>query len=409
MKKRVAIPTILVVITIISCLFSAGCERNKLLTFTPMIIKVGLPTPLNDATAPWGEFNIEPYETWIDLFNRKGFKVAGQRYNFKLIMADDRNSPEGGEEAARKLVYDEGCKFIAGHWSWSYDTISAITNREKVIFITRTGAGIDYDPETQPYNVFGSPSKEVWIGNLLAAHEAFPDRKIGLLEPTSGLKPSEMDDISKRYLDPVGMDYQWEIYPEGTNDFTPYIAKFAEGDCTLIYTDTGLSSLVPLARQRWEAGYNWPIGQAGGLAKMDLYMDACGYEAAQGIIGSYFGIWDFKKTKVKPEYVAMCQEVMNTLSNRYGEEYTYNDWIGWLPSHLLLLSQAMQKSRSVDDTDAIMKAIRGGTFSTTAGKFKMTGKETYGSPIVFGTPGAICIINGSRATYLSEHRIDSIP
>ena len=100
---------------------------------------------------------------------------------------------------------------------------------------------------------------------------------------------------------------------------------------------------------------------------------------------------------------------MRTLSQKQGKTYTYNDWIGWLPSHLLIVAQAMQKAETVDDADAIMKAIRGGTFDTTAGTFTMSGEKTYGSPVVFGCPCAICIVQGDKAVYLSEHPVKSIP
>jgi ABC-type branched-subunit amino acid transport system substrate-binding protein len=390
--------------------FAANCtpRPETPVPVEPIIIKVGLPTPLSNPAIPWGRANVEPYLTWIDLFNKNGFEVDGKIYNFKLITADDHDSPEGGTLAAQRLV-GEGCKFLAGHWSWSYDAISAITNPEKVIFVTRNGGGIVYDPVTQPYNVFGTPAKEEWVNQVLAAHEKFPDVKFGLLEPASGLTQSDIEKISRQYFDPAGMKYQWEIFTVGTTDFTPYIDRFAQVGCGLIYLDTGIDSTVLFVKQRWDAGYKWPVAQAGGLAEINVYIDACGYDAVQNLIGGYFGIWDFKETRVNPEYVSMCQEVMSTLSDKQGRPYTYTDWIGWLPSHLLMLAQAMQKAGTTEDTDAIMKVIRGGTFDTTAGKFKMSGGKTYGSPIVFGCPCAISIIQGDKAVYLSEHPVKSIP
>ena len=191
-----------------------------------------------------------------------------------------------------------------------------------------------------------------------------------------------------------------------------YFGDFPVTPITNVWKDlllTGFSTTALLLKQRYEAGYNWPLGQGGGLAPLGDYIAACGYEATQGLIGSYFGIWDFKETKVNPRYVTMCQEVMRVLSQKHGVDYTYSDWIGWLPSHLLILSQAMEKAHTVDDPDAIMAAIRGGTFDTTGGTCPMSGEETYGSPVVFGNPGAICIVRGNQAIYLGEHPVDSIP
>jgi ABC-type branched-subunit amino acid transport system substrate-binding protein len=411
MKEWHNILAILVAFAIAVGIFAASCEGNTQtpLPAGPITIKIGLPTPLDDPAAPWGKANMDPYLSWIDLFNREGFQVNNQTYNFKLVVADDRNSPEGGTAAAKQLIYGDGCKFLAGHWSWSYSAISAITNPARVIFVTRNGGGIDYNATTQPYNVFGTPAKEEWVADVLAAHAKLPDSKIGFLEPATGLTQSEIEQTSRQFFDPAGMVYHWEIYPAGTTDFSQFIHEFAQAGCSLIYMDAGLDTTVLFLKQRWEAGYKWPVAQAGGLADLSTYTAACGYDAVQGLIGGYFGIWDFKETKVNPKYVAMCQEVMRMLSQKQDKPYTYNDWIGWLPSHLLIVAQAMQKAETVDDADAIMKDIRGGTFDTTAGTFTMSGEKTYGSPIVFGCPCAICIVQGDKAVYLSEHPVQSIP
>jgi hypothetical protein len=116
--------------------------------------------------------------------------------------------------------------------------------------VTRTVSGINYDPQTQPYNVSGNPSKEVWVADVLTDHEAFLNRKIGLLEPASGLSSSDITIINDRFFDPAGMEYQWEVFPDGTTDFTPYITSFAEGGSELVYSDMGLSLTVQLLRQR---------------------------------------------------------------------------------------------------------------------------------------------------------------
>jgi hypothetical protein len=69
----------------------------------------------------------------------------------------------------------------------------------------------------------------------------------------------------------------------------------------------------------------------------------------------------------------------------------------------------MQKAGTVDDPDAIMNAIRGGTFDTTVGKWTMSGAQTYGSPVVFGTAAPMCTIQGGKEVYLSEHPMEPLP
>ena len=53
----------------------------------PKEIILGGITALSGPAAPWGQVGMPPYLTWIDLFNKEGFKVNGKTYNFKLIIA----------------------------------------------------------------------------------------------------------------------------------------------------------------------------------------------------------------------------------------------------------------------------------------------------------------------------------
>jgi len=106
----------------------------------PITIKIGLPLPLSGSAAPWGQIPTPYREAWIEIFNREGFQVNGKTYKLELVQVDDQNTAEGGAAAAKQLIYEHKVKFIAGHWSWNFSAIAAITNPAKVIFVTRTGA-----------------------------------------------------------------------------------------------------------------------------------------------------------------------------------------------------------------------------------------------------------------------------
>ena len=106
--------------------------------------------------------------------------------------------------------------------------------------------------------------------------------------------------------------------------------------------------------------------------------------------------------------MAMAKQVNDDVAKDTGAPVVYTGWIGWMPSHMLILTQAMTKAGSTDP-DAIMKAIQGGTFSTTTGTYTMSGAKTYGSPIVFGTPGELSQIKGDKEVYLSESPWTPLP
>jgi len=411
MKKWYSIATMVVITAMV---FSMALAPKPAQAEEPIIIKIGVPTAMSGPAAAWGQAGKAAYETWVEVFNKAGgFKVGGKTYHFQVIHVDDKNSPEGGAAAAKQLIYGEKVKFLAGHWTWNFPAIAAVSNPAKVIFMTRTGneavPGGVYDPKKMPYVVFANPSHEQFTSDCLALTKAFPTyKKIGILDCTLG-KGIGWDYVDAA-LDKEGVRYHHEWFPVGTQDFTPYITRYAEAGCDIVYVAGWIGEAMAFAKQRWEMGYkDMRVGHSGPFITPLAYLGVCGKDAAQGFIGQYWANWDFKETKVKRKYVKMCKEVMEILSKKQGRPFVYTGWIGWLPSHLLILSQAMEKAGTVDDTDAIMEAIRGGTFETTTGTWTMSGAKTYGSPIVFGCPSALSTIKGDKEVYLAEYPMKPLP
>ncbi|MBW1812941.1 MAG: ABC transporter substrate-binding protein [Deltaproteobacteria bacterium] len=414
MKKRNTITVILAILVVIFGTFGIVNAEEKAESTEPIIVKVGIPGALSGPAAPWGQIGIDAYYAFVELFNKQGgFKVNGKTHHFEILIIDDKNTPEGGAEAAKKLIYEDKVKFIAGHWSWNFPTVAKITNRAKVIFLTRTGneavPGGVYNPKKMPYTVFACPSHEMFINDLFTLVKAFPNyKKIGIYDSIQG-KGIGWDYVYEE-LDKAGIKYHMEWYPVGTVAFAPYITRFAEEGCDILYGAGDITAAMLIAGERWEMGYKkWKIGTAGTVLDPNTIIEVAGYEAAQGFIGQYFNVWDFKKNKVNPKYVKMCKDVMRMVSKKQGKPFTYTGWIGWGPNHLLILAQAIEKAGTIDDPDKIMEAIRGGTFDTTIGTFTMSGEKTYGSPVVFGSAGALSRIKGKKEVYFTEYPLKPLP
>jgi branched-chain amino acid transport system substrate-binding protein len=384
----------------------------------PITINIGLPMPLSGSASPWGQIPTPFREAWFEIFNKDGFVVNGQTYKLKLIQVDDQNTAEGGAAAAKQLIFGDNCKFLAGHWSWNFGAIAAVTNPAKVIFVTRTGApdalpgnmGGAYDPVKMPYVVFGTPSNDEFLNYCLAIRDAYPNMKrLGLLDSTIS-KGGPGWAITQDKLTKAGIPWQSEWFTPGTTDFAPIITKFREGGCDVVLVAGWIGEHMMFLKQRYEMGYkDMKVGCSGPFVSMDMYKAVVGADAFEGAIGSYDDNSKFIKTKVNPKYVAECQATLKLAAQKTGKPYEYTGEMKWIPTHPQILVQAMIKAGTVDDPDAIMKAIRGGTFDTAMGNWTMSGTKTYGSPVNYGNTGCMCIIQGGKEVYLSEHPMDPLP
>jgi branched-chain amino acid transport system substrate-binding protein len=379
----------------------------------PIIITVANFNPMSGPAGPWGQLPAPAYEAWLELFNKEGFKVNGKLYNFKMVTYDTLNTPEGGASAAKRAIFEDKIKFIVGHWDTSFMAVQAISNPAKVILIARNGneavPGGAYNPKTMPYVVFGSPSFERYIGDLETILRVYPEtKKVGISDSTLG-KGVAWDYVDA-FLKKAKMPFHHEWYPFGEKNYVPYITRFKEAGCDVIYGGGDVLAAMMITKQRWDMGLkNMKTGTSGGLLTPQMYIDVCGFDASQGFMAQYSAPWDFKKTKVNPKWIKMCKDAMEMVEKKTGKPYTYTAWIEWPPVHLQILSQAMAKAGSVDDPDKIMNAIRGGTFDTNTGKYTMSGSKTYGSPIVFGSACAMSTIKGNKEVYFGETPWKQIP
>ena len=384
------------------------------------IIKLGCMGPLSGPAGPWGTIGRPGYDAFIELFNKEGFTVNGKKYGFEMVYVDDMNTPEGGAAAAKRLIYEDKVKFIVGHWTWNFATVAAVATPAKVILITRTGSDIQpvslggsYDAKRMPYVVFGNPSHEQFLNDAIVLSKAFPAyKRIGFYDSEMGKGPG-WDKVDKE-LDRKGIRYHHEWYPYGAQDMTPYITRFAEAGCDILYGGGDITAAMLIDKQRWEMGHkDWHVGTAGGIIDPQMYYNVIGKEATEGFIGQWFGPWEYKVTKVEPKWLNMAKQAQTMANERTmketGKPFIYTNWIGWMPNHICILAEAMQKAGTVNDTDAIMKAIRGGTFSTVNGTFTMSGEKTYGSPVLFGTPGALSEIRNGKEIYLFESPMEPVP
>jgi ABC-type branched-subunit amino acid transport system substrate-binding protein len=415
MKKWYNVPSILVVIVMLVGVFTACGAKPPVepVSTGPITINVGVCAPLSGVAASYGKLGQETVDMYLQVFNREGFKVGNQTYNFKVITRDDQANSEGGAAASKQLIFEDGCKFIVGHWGPNFKAIQAVTNPAKVIFMTHTGADAvpgpgGYDPKTMPYVVFPVAAHELVVAYVLGIAQANPNySRIGIVDPV--LNKSVGWENADKTMDEKGVRYFHQWYQPNTVDYVPFITKCAEEGCDIIYT-TDMAAALSMLKQRWELGYkDMKISSSGPISFPQTWINTAGYDAVQGYIASWGAVWEVKDRTLNEKQIAMLQETMTLLSEKAGKPWTYTGWTAWTPTQLNILAQAMQRAGTVDDTDAIMKEIRGGTFDLTTGRYTFCGAQTYGSPVVLVTGILQCQVQGDKEVYYSQFFLPPIP
>ena len=367
-------------------------------------LKIGCIMAFSGAAAMYGERGRQIADCYIELINEDGgVKIGNDTYKVDLCWADDGWTPAGAAAAARKLIYDDKVIAIMGYIGPGFSALSPVTNPEKVILITRTGS-IIYSPQKDPYVIFGTPTGEITLNQGLAVMMAHPD--LHTLTWTGNMDDRRMsssvfDPVDRHLEQDFGIKSKRIYFPVGTTNFTPYIAKMAEQGTEVVFVGGTLLDTALMAKQRWEMGYKWPIGQTSD-SLVDILFGICGKDASQGIMGNRVNPLELKKVTVAKKYLDMTQRIVDRFQKNVGKPI---DNYGIFSIFITHLSQYIECAQSIGttDPDLMMKAFKGGTFDSFQGRYTYSGTRTYGAPVVFGSPCGMGIIKGNEDIYLGEY------
>jgi ABC-type branched-subunit amino acid transport system substrate-binding protein len=332
--------------------------------------------------------------------------VGYDKYVVELHFADGPIFSIPADAAAvRSLIYDKQVSAIVSYFGIGYSAVAPICNAEKVIFNTSTISMGTYNAEREPYSVFGFPAVEMSINQAMAVMQAFPQYKTicwtssksGNVEIEKTFSPTD-EAIEKKY----GIKSIRLYYPEATTNFTPYLTKMAEMGTEVIFSWGTPLEIGLMARQRYQMGYKWPIAANGAILDTSIVKGLAGSEEAmQNICGDFCYPWLLKKVPVSARYLDMANRIRAAYKQKYEGKEPYAGAFG---VGVTMMGQYLEATRmaGTTDPDKVMGVLRGGTLETFLGKYTLSGKDTYGSPVVFGFPCGMSIIKGNESVYLNE-------
>ena len=394
---------------ILSLFFVWACAAPAVPPPETKVLKIGIIGPLSGPASMWGQAAAKVDKIFFDLINeRGGVKVGDTVYKIELYPGDDSFVPSMGAAAARKLIYQDRVSAIVGYVSPGFNAVSPITNAEKVIFICRSGGGVIYNPQTHPYVIFGFPSMENTLNQAIAIMQAYPQYKTLCWTGTEGDKREgelAFEETDKMLEREYGIKSVRVYYPETTTNFTPYLSKMAELGTEVIFSSGTPLEIALMAKQRWGMGLKWPLAETASQMDPPMFLRLCGVEAGQGVISDRPVPWELKKTRVAPRFLEMARILEDKHKEQYGisiQNYgIFATSVGMTAQYLEIVKQA-----GTLDPDRVMATVRGGTFDTFLGTYKLSGVKTYGSPIVFGYPGAIGQIEGDKEVPIGEYPLE---
>jgi ABC-type branched-subunit amino acid transport system substrate-binding protein len=192
-----------------------------------------------------------------------------------------------------------------------------------------------------------------------------------------------------------------EYYPEGTLNFTPYITKMAEKGVEVIYCVGTPLEVALMAKQRYQMGYTWPIGQQGANVDLNIVKGIAGSEEAlQNMVSDYPIPWALKKVNVASKYIDMAKRIQARYKEQYDKEIFSGSYGG--VNNMAEYFEAIEKAGTLDP-DTVMRTMRGGTFDSFMGRYTLSGSKYYGSNVVYGHPCAMGIVKGMETVYLGEY------
>ena len=344
--------------------------------FAQKVLKIGSLGAMTGPASLWGLGMTNCAQMWADGVNAQGgLLVKGEKYKVEIIAEDDKYDAARAVSGAEKLVNLDKVKFIIGT-NGTHTTLAAltITNPAKVMLFTfcfdKGAIGPKY-----PYTFRSIPTSYEFCTPMYEwLRQKFPDKKRMVMVVKNYAGGLVSRDIAKAAVEKQGF-YQivgTEYYQPATTDFYPVMTKILAHKPDILDFgvasggDTGL--LLKSARQLGFKGITVQDNQG----DPGTIISTAGKENAEG---HYFMGGGSDEVVASPAMVSFIKEY----AKRYGSwnEVASQDY--YIP---YMLGKAIQKAGTINDTDAIAKAMETIEMKSPLVKgnpiVKFAGKNYYG-------------------------------
>ena len=368
------------------------------------VLRFGVLGPMTGPASLWGLAMQNCVEMWAEEINSQGgLQVKGEKYKVETVTEDTKYDAARAVAGAEKLVNRDKVKFIIGT-NGTHEALAVlpITTPAKVILCTfcfdRSAIGTQY-----PYSFRAIPTAyEFYTPMYKWLNQKYPDKKRMVLVVKNYAGGLVVRDQAKEATEKEGYKIAGvETYQPATTDFYPIMTKIlAHKPEVMDFTaasggDTGL--LLKAAKQ---LGYKG-ITLQGTQGDPGTVISTAGKENAEG---HYFMGGGSDEAVASSAMEAFIKEY----TKRYGSwnEVASQDY--YIPR---LVGLAIQKAGTIDNTDAIAKALEATEMKSPLVKgnptVKFAGKNYYGRnsqvimplalvQVIHGQPKTVAVLEATH-------------
>ncbi|MGB9856843.1 MAG: ABC transporter substrate-binding protein [Dictyoglomaceae bacterium] len=356
-------------------------------SFAENIIKIGVIAPLTGSQAIIGTNVVNGIKSAVKRINDSG-GINGSI--IKLIIYDDRNIPDEGVAAARRLIYEDKVKIIIGSIGSSVTlAIQQLTMRENIFLVTPVSMSPALTQRGDKYFFRVTATAEMrQRGFVSFVVENLKPKTIAYLAANDDLGRSEVEAAEKFYAELKGPVTIFKaFFDPSESNFISYLTKIKalNPDVLFIVADSVKASTI--VKQAKTLGVKSTILSSAEAATAQ-FLQLAG-DAAEGV---YFPLdWS-------PEFTdKYSKEFLNAYKEDYGTipdtKFAVQGW-----EAMWIVAEAIKRAGGIDNLAKLREAFLNLTWTGPRGTWKF--KEN-GDPIGIST-FVVVVKNGKFERVLTK-------
>lgn len=343
-------------------------------------LKVGMIMPLSGPISFVGVGLTRAVRLYFDKVNEEGgLKLGSDTYTIDLIAEDDKTDPTVASTATKKLIYKDGAKFVFGAITPPvaaaiYQVCEGAKALHIITWIDAPAMPGDISPKKH-YAIRLNPTSDTnWEMNYDFIAKNYPKAKrLFIVLPDVGLPLEKAKKLAEqRGLTLVGHN----IWPIGTEDFTPYYTKALATNPDIIQGANSAQAGFQLRTAR-QLGFKGVFISDSPLAP-GIILSIVGPEGSHDVLTNGM---DFSHA------TPGIKESMERWAKVYKEPYFEDTPVTYAQAEAFV--QALKKANSVE-VEKVIAAFESmtapGSINTCWGPAHMTGKKTFGVNRVLNRP-----------------------